>query len=75
MYVDACSYAPYEGGLRMGASSLDLSSIQERGKQDLASGGVKVRLYTGYESPTVLREVRNGCIKTFHRLMALRIGT
>ncbi len=47
--VGAHSYAPdtEQGGVRLGASQLDLGSIQQRGKQELSSGGVSVRLYTG----------------------------
>jgi hypothetical protein len=45
-----CSYAPDtdQGGVRLGASQLDLGSIQQRGQQELSSGGISVRLYTGY---------------------------
>lgn len=32
----------------MGASQLDLGSIQQRGQQEVSSGGISVRLYTGY---------------------------
>ncbi|EIE22208.1 hypothetical protein COCSUDRAFT_42575 [Coccomyxa subellipsoidea C-169] len=48
-FMNVSSYAPdtEQGGVRLGASQLDLGSIQQRGKQELSSGGVSVRLYTG----------------------------
>ncbi len=54
-FLDPCSYAPDtdEGGLRMGASQLDLGSIQRRGQQEVSSGVISVRLYTGY-MPTLI---------------------
>ncbi|BDA43175.1 hypothetical protein COCOBI_04-1870 [Coccomyxa sp. Obi] len=48
-FINVSSYAPdtEQGGLRMGASQLDLGSIQQRGQQEVSSGGISVRLYTG----------------------------